>query len=278
MPSRCCVGGCQSNYDEEIERTGEVVPVFSFPSYKDRVRKRKLWFDSLPSVVEDTTSKKICIKHWPARYATVNRTGHEVPLDPSSVFGLPSSYCRQTIDQLRDVEVRGIDSESRNRRKENREIKVRKEKDRIKSMDKLKIFCQTLPNIAILKRDGNFQLQEMSDEIPPVHLYSICIIYNDFSIECYKSGYYIYVRDLLKFYARLEMFSQLENIINRVRRFELNSADIANTFGSSIESILKENNDGDNESLKSWIMFLVYISNHATFTSPQHLIWPVTQI
>ena len=106
MPLRCCVGGCKSNYDEEIERTGEVVPVFSFPSNKDRVRKRKLWFDSLPSVVEDTTSKRICIKHWPARYATVNRTGHEVPLDPPSVFGLPSSYCRQTIDQPRDVEVR----------------------------------------------------------------------------------------------------------------------------------------------------------------------------
>ena len=97
MPSRCCVGGCKSNYDEEIERTGEVVPVFSFPSLKDRIRKRKQWFVSLPNVVEDTKCKRICTKHWPVGFATINRTGHKVPLNPPSVFKLPSSYCHLIV-------------------------------------------------------------------------------------------------------------------------------------------------------------------------------------
>ena len=118
MPSRCCVGGCNSNFDSEIERTKETVTVFCFPSLKDPTRSRKSWFDSLPNIVEDTPSRRICEKHWPENYEKVNRTGHMVPRNPPSVFSVPASFCRQTAAQSRNVEHRSVDSESRHRQEE----------------------------------------------------------------------------------------------------------------------------------------------------------------
>ena len=78
----------------------------------------------------------------------------------------------------------------------------------------------------------------MGDEIPPKHIYSI-VIYNDFKMECYKLGYYIPVRDLLGFSAKLENYSQLLSIIERVRNFQLGVTDIARMFGSNLESLIE---------------------------------------
>ena len=55
---------------------------FSFPA--DDELKRKLWFASLPNVVKETKSKKICTEHWPDNFATIRKKGHDTPRDPPS--------------------------------------------------------------------------------------------------------------------------------------------------------------------------------------------------
>ena len=113
MPSSCCVGGCNSNFAKNIKETGKTYQVFSFPAEKETDRSRKEWFDSLPNVTEDTPGKKICIRHWPENFETVNRTGHLVPAKPPSVFDLPKSFCRQSVPKARNPLERGVDSDSR---------------------------------------------------------------------------------------------------------------------------------------------------------------------
>ena len=237
MPSTCCVGKCNSNYESEIKLTGETVPVFRFPSLNDKVRSRKQWFDSLPNIVADTESKRICEKHWPENYETINIKGRVLPLNPPSVFNLPDSCCRQTIDQPRNVETRNVDSESRRLREEERKNNAKREIDTIKSLSNLESYCRNLNDVSFIKREKNIQLHAMSDKIPPVHLYSI-VIHNDFKVECYKSGYYVPVRDLLGFSAKLELFSQLMNIMERMHTFKLDVTDIAKVFGSNLETLI----------------------------------------
>ena len=251
MPSTCCVGGCKSNYKKEIELIGETV-VFRFPSTTDEERSRRLWFDSLPNKVEDTDSKRICEKHWPENYETVKRKGRDVPLHPPSVFSLPLSFCRQSIDQPCNVKKRRIDSEARRQQQEELENATRKEKDTIETFSNLETFCGHLPGLSVLKQDNNIQLHEMSDEIPPVHVYSV-IIYENFKVECYKSGYCVPVRDLLGFSAKLELFSQLTNIIDRMHNFELSVVDIANVFGSNLENLI---DSCDDKELTHKVLFL----------------------
>ena len=114
-------------------KTGETVNVFSFPSLNDKVRNRKQWFNSLPNIVVDTQSKRICEKHWPENYETVSIKGHLVPLHPPSVFSVPDSYRRQSINQPPNVEKRNVDLESRDQQEEERQSAARKELDSMKT-------------------------------------------------------------------------------------------------------------------------------------------------
>ena len=253
MPSTCCVGGCKSNYETEIRKTGETVQVYSFPSKNDKERDRQPWFDCLPNVVNDTESKRICIKHWPENFKTVPRKGKQVPANLPSVFSLPKSFCRQSIGEPRNLKQRGVDSESRSSHDNEKKDLLMKVKDMIKSLSELEIFCKKIDNILFAKRDDSIQLHEISDKIPPTLLFSI-IIYNNFTVDCYKDGYYIPVRDLLGFSAKLEKYSQLPGIIERVRTFQLSTADIAKTFGSNLQTLI-ENSENDEE-LTRRVLFL----------------------
>ena len=58
MPYKCCVFGCNSNYDN----TTETIPIFRFP--RDEKLKKK-WLQALQNIVNYTENIRICRKHWP---------------------------------------------------------------------------------------------------------------------------------------------------------------------------------------------------------------------
>mgnify|MGYP005982137529 FL=1 len=62
MPRKCCVPGCNSNYDSEIKKGGPVVSAFRFP--KDEERK-KLWLLAIPRKdFSPTANSVVCMKHF----------------------------------------------------------------------------------------------------------------------------------------------------------------------------------------------------------------------
>lgn len=243
MPSTCCVGGCKSNYKKDIEINGEVC-VYRFPSTTDEERDRQLWFNSLPNKVEDTDTKRICQKHWPENFESIKRKGRDVPLNPPTIFSLPPSFCRQTVKRPRNVRTRSIDSDTRRMKQEKREEDLNKERDLIKTIENLEIFCRTLSKLSVMKRDGNIQIHDMSEDIPPVLVFSV-IIYENFKIECYKFGYCVPVRDILGFSAKLETYSQLMNILERMQTFEVSLIQISNIFGSNLQELIQSNDDNE---------------------------------
>ena len=54
-----------------------------------------------------------CVKHWSEKYETIRKKGHDRPRNPSSIFNVPASYCRQTLSSPHEVKMREIDAESR---------------------------------------------------------------------------------------------------------------------------------------------------------------------
>ena len=244
MSSTCCAGGCFSNFGKNIQETGKTYTVFSFPSKDGPERSREQWFDSLPNVTKDTPAKKICIRHWPENFETVKRNKYDVPAKLPSIFDVPKSFCRQSGEQPRNIRKRGIDSETRRARVEEREAALCERQDTILHFSDLEKYCRGIDGPLCRKKENSIQLIDMSDDIPPTHLFSI-IIYDNFSVECYKSGYYIPVRHVFGFSARLEKYSQLSEIIEYIRDFKIDSADIASIFGSNLQILVENSKDPD---------------------------------
>ena len=254
MPSRCCVINCSSNYDSDIKETGKTYPVFSFPAKDDPERSRKEWFESLPNVITDTQGKKICIRHWPKNFETINRTGHQVPAKPPSVWPVPNSCCRQTVPKARNPSQRGVDSESRKINAAKRRLSAQEKADTISDFTALEKHCRSIDNMLFTKRDDHILLVELSNEIPPTHTFSI-VIHENFSVDCFKSNYRVPVRSHLGFSARLEKYSQLRVIIDYVRSYVIDLTDSAVMFGIQLEELLENNTDDDDE-LRRRILFL----------------------
>ena len=85
MPRKYCVGDCNSNYDTEEE----TVTTHGFPPDPDEQQR---WIDALPNILTERITKNtaVCIKHWPPNYETRPKKGHLVPVNPPSVFSLPT--------------------------------------------------------------------------------------------------------------------------------------------------------------------------------------------
>ena len=160
MPSRCCVSECHSNYDSDIKETGKTYQVFSFPAENDPERSRKEWYERLPNVITDTHGKKICIRHWPENFETVNRTGHLAPAKPPSVWPVPKSCCRQTVPKARNPSERGIDSDSRASNAAKRRLSAQEKADTIANYLELENHCRSLGDLLFQKRDDHVLLVE----------------------------------------------------------------------------------------------------------------------
>lgn len=163
------------------------------------------------------------------------------------------SFCRQSVSQHRSLKERGVDSDSRAEKQHARKKQLSDEKDNISKWSDLKAFCEKLDGILFSQGSDNIQLIEMSG-IPPVHIFSV-IIYDDFRVECYKSGYCAPIRDLVGgFSAKLEKFSQLHSILDRVRTYELSTTDIAKSFGNDLQALIE--NSKTDEELTYRVLFL----------------------
>ena len=92
MVRKCCVGSCKSQYGSQKES----VKWHNFPSDPT---ERARWINSLSNILPDGATDKmvVCVKHWPPNYETYKKKGHHVPVNPPSVFSVPSSFARQTI-------------------------------------------------------------------------------------------------------------------------------------------------------------------------------------
>jgi hypothetical protein len=90
MPRKCSVYGCTSNYDSGAKTT-----VFRFPADENEMQR---WIKNLPNRnFVWTPDTVVCVKHWPAGYATRKvRGGAMVPTDPPTVFPGVAAACIPT--------------------------------------------------------------------------------------------------------------------------------------------------------------------------------------
>ena len=74
------------------------------------------WINSLPNILPDGAMDNIlvCVKDWPPKYETYKKKGHHTPVNPPSVFSVPSYFARQRIFSLQQkIESRKVDAASR---------------------------------------------------------------------------------------------------------------------------------------------------------------------
>ncbi len=112
MPRKCSVGGCTSNYVRKGVPT-EKVTVYGFPS--DEVERQR-WISAMPNILPKVTpTMGVCRLHFPRDVKMKRIKGHNIPVDPPSIFaGIPPSFCVQTPNHHRDLERRCVTSEKRN--------------------------------------------------------------------------------------------------------------------------------------------------------------------
>ena len=92
MPRKCSVGSCKSNYSSQTEK----VDTHGFPI--DDPAELERWVNAIPNILPSPITKHmaVCVKHWPPDYDTYKKNRRYVPVDPPSLFSVPSSYLRQT--------------------------------------------------------------------------------------------------------------------------------------------------------------------------------------
>ena len=178
MPHKCSVDECKSNYDSQTEK----VDTHGFP-LDDPVGLER-WVNAIPNILPSPITKHmaVCVKHWPPDYDTYKKKRRYVPVDPPSIFSVPSSYLRQTgLISPRNIESRKVDAESR---RKSEELKLQ-ETDIIQSWQTLKEFCARL-DVDMVTKDDRVILSDISGD-PPKLAFSLTI-YENFSISCYKGA------------------------------------------------------------------------------------------
>ena len=105
-----------------------------------------------------------------------------VPVNPPSIFSVPSSFLRQNRGaKPRNVEDRNVDAESR---RKSDEPKIQKtDPDIIENWSSLEEYCANL-DVDIAKKDDRIILSDISGD-PPRLCFSLTI-FKDFTISCYK--------------------------------------------------------------------------------------------
>ena len=117
---------------------------------------------------------------------------------------------------------RGIDAESRGSIADTSgEVEV--DPDHIQSWEPLVDFCHQL-GLPLTVKDESIALYSCNNEVPPKIEFSITIN-RDFSLSCYRSAPYVPTRELVGgFSGKLELFSLVTHIIDKVKTFKLDIA------------------------------------------------------
>ena len=109
MPRTYCVGNYRSNYDTEKE----TIKIDFFPK---NAAKHDRWEIALPNILSKTPAKDIlvCVQHCHVNYKNYKKKGHQVPVDPLSIFLTQKSFVLQGLDvPPRNPERKYIDYEPR---------------------------------------------------------------------------------------------------------------------------------------------------------------------
>ena len=176
--------------------------------------------NALPNKVENLTDYMgICEKHWPPNFPTVRVKGHDLPLNPPSVWSVPDSFYRQLKSPDRDVKKRCIDVESRRSFSDATPDEIEVDPDRIESWKSLVNFCQGLEFSLTINEDSIVLF--CCNGMPPKIDFSITIN-RDFSLSCYRGATYVPTRESAgEFSGKLEKFSQLSQVIDKVKTFNV---------------------------------------------------------
>ena len=89
MGRKCCVPGCQSNYEESKAKNKKLktkndgknldrndIDTFGFPSKKTCLDERIKWIQAIPILTEEIVDKlnkpSVCVKHWRSDFQSQN--------------------------------------------------------------------------------------------------------------------------------------------------------------------------------------------------------------
>ena len=206
MPRKCSVGECRSNYENEEEH----VNVHGFPINNpvELQRWREALLNILPTKI--TKNMAVCVKHWSPNYETYRKKGCDVPVNPPSIFSVPSSFLRQNTNTApRNVEARNVDAESR---RKGYEAQIQTANlDIIENWNSLEEYCAKL-DIVMAKKDDRLILTDISVD-PPKLTFSFTI-FKDFKICCYKGLTKVAHTDLINgFTYKLETYFQIVDVL-----------------------------------------------------------------
>lgn len=220
MGRKCSVGNCRSNYDQRTSSDQKSVSVFGFPT-QDRAELLH-WLSLLPNVIDPdkvTRNMGVCAVHWPSNTPMKSVNGKLRPLNPPSVFDVPKSFLRQTTSStLRNTDQR-LSFASRSAIPD--ELEQFNKADKIDNFQALvdgldRFLSSNSVKFHVLMNKDFVHLTSFSDENYLHVMYSVRITL-DLGVSGYHYNTQVSVRDLLGFQCKLERWSQLENVINRIK-------------------------------------------------------------
>ena len=230
--------------------------IFTFP----RGNEREQWLQALPNYIEITkitNNMGICDKHWKEEYEFKYVQGGGIkPTHPPTEFGsTPSSLRQQSVNpsQSRNSEDRNVLSEERTKVSDQNS----KEADKICSWESLVSYCNSF-DLLVASCDEYIRLCKLSDcTFPPKVLFSIQVT-KCFSVTAYRESTLILLTDILRtsFQYKLTLFSQLDQIIERVESSEINFPSEVKAIGKKLSLICVEIADNTSHSMNKRIAFL----------------------
>ena len=230
--------------------------IFTFP----RGNEREQWLQALPNYIDITkitNNMGICEKHWKEGYEFKYVQGGGIkPTHPPTEFGsTPSSLRRQSVNpsHSRNSEDRNVLSEERAKVSDQN----RKEADKIRSWESLVSYCNSF-DLLVASCDEYIRLCKLSDcTFPPKVLFSIQVK-KCFSVTAYREFTLISLTDILRtsFQYKLTLFSQLDQIIERVESSVINFQSELNAIGKKLSLICVETADNTSHSMNKRIEFL----------------------
>ena len=226
MPNKCYIPGCKSGY--ETRAYNSRISFYKFP--KDET-ERERWRLALPYMVDKSDISEqtyICSKHWPQNFPMHKpfRLPISVPMNPPSLYDnvLPTNFIITSRGtKKRKVEERNILFESRS--------VFPDPLDEFNKIDIIHHDYSTLQHdMQIYANQSDIDIHifnNMPNQIviaeyhDPWNIHWSISIHSNFSIVAMVGKSKVSIRDILGYQHKLQRWSQLDNIIARLRNSDI---------------------------------------------------------
>lgn len=269
MPNRCGVVGCRGNYDAETK-----CRLFRLPQLPDQASQQH-WIDAIPPRENFVINPKtfwICVNHWPTNCRMKKFPGgYTRPLDPPSIFNVPSS-CLPTPK-----------APPRAPKDQNKNLNLFLEKDKIKDFVSFKPDSRLekeskakSENLIISRSEDKFVCIFMSDNFSECHGSIIVTnkptLCSPLVVEAYKNGIRITtLTPILHPNNGLSTYSQFFEVVNRFRNFVPQIDAILSKFTSSLNETLPLCNIPEDKLKKvQFLLRQLELLQHKTFTTADY--------